>query len=326
MDNDEQLLGCTNKPRRDWLGFQDKALWDWMALLIVPLFIAGATGALGFLQFWIESQRADAQQQIEDDRVRQAVLQAYIQDMTELMLDKGLATSKQDQPIRSIARSNTLTAVRQLDGNRKGILLQFLYESNLIKGIDPIINLSGANLRDANMSSDIIQDTFVSRFGANLSNANLSGVNLGFANLELVSLLGANLSFADLSNANLNSATLSHADLSYADLGFADLTVADLEGADLRSTFLGSANLIFANLRDADLEGADLDGADLHDANLSSTNLRGAFLGSVVQEQTQERINEQLAQAASLLGATLPDGTVIRTKEDEEAFKERYRQ
>jgi hypothetical protein len=38
MDNDERLLGRANKPRRDWLGFQDKALWEWMALLIVPFF------------------------------------------------------------------------------------------------------------------------------------------------------------------------------------------------------------------------------------------------------------------------------------------------
>jgi hypothetical protein len=42
MDNDEGLLGRPSEPRRDRLGFRDRTLWDWMELLIVPLFIAGA--------------------------------------------------------------------------------------------------------------------------------------------------------------------------------------------------------------------------------------------------------------------------------------------
>ena len=67
LTNDEWLLGLPSKPRRDWRGFQDKTLWDWMALLIVPIFIAAASGGLAFLQFWIQGQRADDLKQIEDD-------------------------------------------------------------------------------------------------------------------------------------------------------------------------------------------------------------------------------------------------------------------
>jgi flagellar biosynthesis/type III secretory pathway M-ring protein FliF/YscJ len=127
MDNDERLLGRPNKPRRDWLGVRDKTAWDWLSLLIVPLFIViatvVATAVLNYFETERENKRAEAlrqadreraqtQQQIEDDRVRQSVLQSYIQDMTELLLDRGLATSEHDQPIRDIARSSTLTAVR----------------------------------------------------------------------------------------------------------------------------------------------------------------------------------------------------------------------
>jgi hypothetical protein len=191
-------------------GFRGKTLWDWMSLLIVPLVIVAATAVLSYFESERENRRADAlrkaeteradalaeaesrrlqaQQRIEDDRVQESVLQSYIQDMTGLLLDKGLATSKLDDPVRQIARSRTLTAVRQLGGDRKGVLLQFLYESNLIRKIDPIVRLNGANLRDIDLRRDLIQDESFTIVGAELGGVDLSGVNLGFAHLEYVNL------------------------------------------------------------------------------------------------------------------------------------------
>jgi hypothetical protein len=69
---------------------------------------------------------------------------------------------------------------------------------------------------------------------------------------------------------------------------------AGLNGADL-----SGANLSWADLSWAFLGGAELSGADLSKANLEGANLEGAKV-----------LPEQLAQAASLKGATLPDGTV----------------
>ena len=106
-------------------------------------------------------------------------------------------------------------------------------------------NLSGANLRDANLS------------GANLSGANLSDANLRDANLS-----GANLSDADLRDADLRGANLSDADLSDANLSDANLSDANLRDADLSDADLSDANLRGADLSDADLSDADLRGAD----------------------------------------------------------------
>jgi hypothetical protein len=289
-------------------GFHGKTVWDWLGLLLVPVIILGATGALIYFGeqgenkrtdalleaenqraealleaenqraealLEAENQRAEALQQIEDDRVRQSVLQSYIQDMTELLLDKGLATAGPTLPVRRIARSSTLTAVRQLDDDRKGILLQFLYESNLIqrRGFDPIISLRRADLRDASLSG-------VNLSGADLSGADLSGANLRFTLLQSTILSGANLS-----------------------------------GADLRfALFLGQADLIGANLRSADLHGANLRGARLSNTYLERADLTNA----------ENWTNQQLAQAGSLVGATMPDGTVM-TEEAWEEFKKRYR-
>jgi uncharacterized protein YjbI with pentapeptide repeats len=176
----------------------------------VPLVIALAGWWLSEVstrnQQQIEDQRAQAEQRIEDDRVRGAVLQSYIQDMTELLLVRHLATSALEQPVRHIARSSTLTAIRQLDADRKGVLLQFLHESDLIRETDPIISLNGADLSNANLS------------GANLSAANLSCFytflyQTRIPDPDFVPLLPGsrhictNLNDADLRGANLIDAT-----------------------------------------------------------------------------------------------------------------------
>ena len=116
------------------------------------------------------------------------------------------------------------------------------------------------------------------------SGADLEGASLSEAGLEGLLLEGAQLGGADLQRADLRGANLGGADLREA-----ELSGADLSGANLREADLGYARLIEANLRGALLKGADLRGADLTAADVTA---------------------KQLAQAASLEGATMPDGTV----------------
>jgi uncharacterized protein YjbI with pentapeptide repeats len=85
----------------------------------------------------------------------------------------------------------------------------------------------------------------------------------------------------------------------------------DLYGASLRGADLNGADLRGADLNGADLRGADLNGADLSIANLYGADLSGADLnGATVTD-------EQLAQARSLEGATMPDG-IVKPKEEPE--------
>jgi hypothetical protein len=96
------------------------------------------------------------------------------------------------------------------------------------------------------------------------------------------------LTGADLSGANLRTFSLSGADLVYA----------ELHSADLHGAWLVYANLYGADLRGAILSGATLYEANLSDADLSRANLSGAW----------DTTNEQLEQAKSLKGATMPNG------------------
>jgi uncharacterized protein YjbI with pentapeptide repeats len=105
----------------------------------------------------------------------------------------------------------------------------------------------------------------------------------------------------NLEQANLQGVYLRRAYLKYADLSGADLRFANLIGADLR----GEANLIGANL----FQAADLSEANLHRANLSDADLSDADLSDAHLTDASGIANEELEQqAASLEGATMPDG------------------
>jgi uncharacterized protein YjbI with pentapeptide repeats len=250
-----------------WTQFGEKKLWDWLQLLSalaipVVLTVAGFwyTSQQQRHQQHIENQRAAAEQDIEERRAQDAALQAYLDQMSALMLQNNLRDSEEDSEARRLAQARTLTVLGRLGPDRKRTVVRFLYESALIQEGNPIVHLATADLSNADLSLDDLSD-------ADLGEANLRGADLKTANLSDANLRGANLSNADLSNADLHLADLRFADLSHADLCC---------NADLSSAKLSSVILSDANLRDADLSYADLTNADLSHADLSNADLRGS--------------------------------------------------
>ena len=229
----------------DWLGFRGKTLWDWLQLLIVPTILIAITFAWSATQTRSDNKRED--RRIAADRVaaeevrRDATLQSYLDQLSGLMLDKKLLSSSFNDPVRAVARTVTLTALRRLDGERRAAVVQFLNEAHLLNTHDadvsptsPVVLLQGADLR-----------------GADLRRAELSG-----AELSGVDLTGADLRGADLNEANLVFSHLRHAQLSRTHLDTTDLTGADLTGADLSFAYLAHTDLAGARLKDANLRGA----------------------------------------------------------------------
>ncbi len=257
-----------------WTGFE-KTLWDWLQLLIVPVMIAlvgaGFTAAQGYIQLQAEERSAQAQRDAEEQRAQDEALQACLDGMGNLLLEEGLLSSQEGEETSTLARARTLTLLRRVDGDRKGSVVQFLYESQLIEKDKPIVSLSGADLTDANLN------------GTDLTDANLNGTDLTDARLRFAVLRDVGLWDTNLLSAHLFKADLSGADLREADLNDADLSRGVLSGADLSEAELRSAELM-----DADLSGAVLSGADLSEAELRSAE----------------------ARAYSLSGTTMPDGSV----------------
>ena len=97
------------------------------------------------------------------------------------------------------------------------------------------------------------------------------------------------------------------------DFSWANLYQADLSGAVLPRAVLYHVNLSGANLKGANLDSADLIGANLREANLREANLSGAKLREadlgMADLAWANVTDEQLDTAASLKGATMPDGT-----------------
>jgi len=216
-------------------------LWDWIKLLVVPAAIAAA--GLWFNRQQQERQRADDWRQqeraldIADQRAQDDALQAYLDQMSLMLTNKErpLRRAQPGDDLSVVARARTLTVLtklekkRKLDKDRKGSVLQFLYESGLITKDRRILDLSKADLFMADL------------YWAKLSEANLHGVYLIKANLIQADLVKADLSGAYLIEADLIRADLSEANLSNAWLRHANLSGAKLSNARLRHANLSSA-------------------------------------------------------------------------------------
>ena len=297
-----------------WTGFRNKTVWDFLQLLIVPLMLA----AIGFWftvqqdarQQQIENQRAEAERELGEQRAQDEALQAYLDQMSSLLLEKDLRASEAESEVQTLARARTLTVLGRLDPSRKIAVMEFLIEAGLVQSVgegsppDTIISLADADLSDTDLG------------GADLSGADLSGADLSGADLGVADLSRAYLRVADLSDANLRDANLSASILNDADLSRAYLRGAGLSGAELYSADLSDAELSFAELRDANLRGAELGGADLSDADLSGaslsdTDLKAANLNRAYLYFADGVTNEGLEQQAeSLEGTIMPDGTI----------------
>jgi uncharacterized protein YjbI with pentapeptide repeats len=282
-------FGETTQPKPDDQEVQPrKTLWDWLQLFIVPLALAAIgmwfAAQQDVRQQQIEDERAKSERQIEEQRAQDATLQAYLDQMSQLMLQGDLRGSKEGSEVRTLAGARTQTVLTRLDGRRKGSVVQFLYEASLIDKEHPVVSLSAVGLPD---NADRVS------LNVGLRGADLRGLNLARADLSDADLIDADLQAADLSDADLRDADLRRADLRWAILSGAEAPDALLSDADLRDALLSNADL-----RRADLSGANMNGTILRDADLSEAFLIGADLSGAD------------LSGATLEGATMPNGSI----------------
>ena len=117
-----------------WAGLGNRTIWDWVNLLILP--IALAVGGYWFTAEQdarqqriedrhaqqaqkIENQRAKAERKLAQQRAQDEALQAYLDQMGSLLLEKDLRASEEGSEVRTLARARTLTVLGRLDSSRK---------------------------------------------------------------------------------------------------------------------------------------------------------------------------------------------------------------
>lgn len=247
--------------------FPGKTPWDWLSLLVVPL-------ALALVAIFFNQMNTRTERQIALDRQRGDILQAYLDRMSELLLEKGLGTPQAGAEVRNVARTRTINVLIQLDVKRVEYVFAFLREAGLIEASNPIISLKGANLSRVNWR------------GANIGYANLSGAELIEADLREVYLNKADLSGAKLSSANLKDAVLLGSNLSNIYAPEADFTSTAILGSNLSGAYFLDAKFIKASLIGTtsvkvNFSGAKLRKASFKEANLEETNFVSASLRGV---------------------------------------------
>lgn len=205
-----------------------KTLWDWLDLLIVPASI----GIIGWI--YKEYEKSKEERRLKEDKYSDT-LDSYFKVMTDLMLNSKLPKNKQS---RKIARTRTIVALENLDGERKGQIFQFLKETKLLDKID----ILGANFSEGDFEGLVFRNQI------------LKGINFKNSNFDNSYLDGSQFVSCDFDSCTFSNSSLIGVDFFYSKLNNSsirntDITTVKFEGvelnnADLRNTKILSSQLI----------------------------------------------------------------------------------
>jgi hypothetical protein len=264
----DDMIGTGNE-----IGF-----WEWVGVLIIPvaLLVAG---------IWLNNSQIRREETATNQHAQDEALRQYLDQMSNLLIDRGLRAKSKDSDERRLAQARTMATLLGLDGNRKKRPLKLIYELDLIKRDNPFLDLKNAGLDHADFSELTLQD-------ACLKEVDLRCTNLSGADLKGADLRGADLRGADHRDADLSDACLADANL----LPYDEKNPAKLNGPNLSNGTDPSK----VDLTDRSLIRTKLNGANLRRADLSGAFLTGA------EGVTADDLEHQ---CGLLERATMPDGT-----------------
>lgn len=290
-----------------WTGIKDKKLWDWIQLLGIPfsLFLLGNS--------------------FQTDQNLSKVRDDYLKDMSDNIYNKKIPIPhygsfyKIPDEIAIATRTRVLSTLQELgtDGNRKGQILGYLYDTQILGGcrisLDDINNNKAVNCQKGYVS--IMHEADFSHLqmsGSYLFNINLSGSNLESANFRNAGLNGANFQRANLTDADLSGAYLGKiiqlacatnykswlervinlgsfsckVNLPVPSNQVSDFSKAIMYHANLEHAILDESKFVNATLRSANFKKAFMKNADLRKslliaADLSEADLQGVNLQGV---------------------------------------------
>ena len=295
--------------------------WQVVGALLIPLG-GGALIAWGGFKFNQKQRERDAV--LEGQQAQDTAIQGYIDQMSDLLVDRHLRSLPTGSDIHRLAEARTSEVLLGLDGERKRRPLKLIYGLGLINNRLHTAQRDGAPLDGENPSPNN-PDTG-ERDGTLLDLQNLS---LDHADLTELSLQDACLRYADLRGANLQGSDLNGANLSYADLRGANLTNTDLSAVNLSGANLlpydehEPARLSLHNLKDHPLPTDDylqslaklhrrlprwvihrllrmkrVTFTNLTDAKLDGANLTGAILANADLRHTRESLDRKQIELA----------------------------
>jgi uncharacterized protein YjbI with pentapeptide repeats len=306
---------------------QEPTSWDLLGLLVIP--VAGGLIVTIVSHMYNKRQR-EREEAVQTLRAQDELLQRYLDQMSDLLVNRGLLAEPADaEPkshIRKLAQARTIAALLALDSEHKKRPLKLVYELGLIGKGNPILKLRNASLDGANLSELTLHEASLRSFDLRLSD--LKGADLQGSNLNLADLRGSDLRRADLKGADLTEANLlpydardpeiwSRHNLKRA-INFRTLTTERLCPRRLRLACALNIGLpwrtfrklrwrgvrpTIAELTITSLKGANLDGARLPESLLGGADLTNADLSGAVL--TDAVLSGAVLTDAVLTGAVL---------------------
>lgn len=206
----------------------EKTLWDWLELLIIPLIFS--------LGGYLVSVAAEQVQEASvEEQYQQRLFRGYVEQISDLLLDKGLSTAGEFSEVKVVAQSITESTLRDLDAQRRNAVMLFLRSTGLATPLPGSASQSGI-LSWSNLSNIDFSDTTMNAIDlhyARLENANLSNTYLGGgSNLNNVNFDNTILDKTDFRDASLQEAIFAYTNLETA----TNLTEQQLQTAFICNT------------------------------------------------------------------------------------------
>jgi uncharacterized protein YjbI with pentapeptide repeats len=167
------------------------------------------------------------------------ILSTYLNEMSQLLIKYNFTLNENLR--QTVARPKTLTALEQLDPKRKTLVLEFLHESNLIRGQHIFFESSRINMNGANFNNiDLTNTQLTYRIISYLSLADTQVINASFhncdmkvSNFERAIMIGTSFNGALLSNSKFFRTSLVNTDFTDTNVVSADFIQANLTGSNI---------------------------------------------------------------------------------------------
>lgn len=145
-----------------------RKVWDWIGLI-------GISAVIGAVGVYYTHRERKAQEAAENQRAQDEALNAYLDQMSNLIIERKLRHKDEGSDERKLAQARTIAVLLGLDKDRKRRALKLLYELGLVvkTNNEPILHLKNAGLDRANLSEIILHRTCLS--GADLRLTDLRG-------------------------------------------------------------------------------------------------------------------------------------------------------
>ncbi|CAF3750655.1 unnamed protein product [Rotaria sp. Silwood1] len=183
---------------------------------------------------YISQLQRDSDEQQARYLANETIVSNYIKNMGDIIL---YSLVKFDGQQYTVTRALTSTILRQLDLNRKRLVIQFLYDATILRRYTSIFDTHTTNENEKNLE-DVILDQVNFSGGLNLSTIVLRSVSLVNATFS-----NSNLDASDFSNSILTGVNFSNTKLSRVKFNNVELQNVDFTGASVENMQLIRANL-----------------------------------------------------------------------------------